>query len=96
MKTRPKRNLNQRNPIVRDMIANPKRNAGRHASKKGYEKIPNNVRSVRTADYIKRLDMEEQVVNSGYEPMTAQEMESLQQELYEFFHAESVDEGQSK
>lgn len=86
MKTRPKRNLNQRNPIVRDMIANPKRNAGRHANKKGYEKIPNNVRApLKTADYIKRLDMEEQVVNSGYEPMTAQEMENLQAELHEFF-----------
>lgn len=71
---------------MRDMIANPKRNAGKHTNK-GYEKIPNNVRSVRTADYIKRLDMEEQVVNSGYEPMTAQEMENLQRELYEFFRS---------
>jgi hypothetical protein len=44
MKTRP-----NRNPIVRDLIANPKRNAGKHKDKRKteYEKIPNNVRQLK-------------------------------------------------
>lgn len=42
MKTRPNRNY-----VVRDLIANPKRNAGKHKDKRKpeYEKVPNNVRA---------------------------------------------------
>lgn len=30
MKQRRKKKLTQRNPVMREMVANPKRNAGRH------------------------------------------------------------------
>ena len=34
MKQRTKKKLTQRNPVVRQMLANPKRNAGRHKKSK--------------------------------------------------------------
>jgi hypothetical protein len=34
MKQRKKKKLTQSNPVVREMVANPKRNAGRHGKAK--------------------------------------------------------------